>query len=180
VTGPRAVGAALVLLGALAGCGSDGPSRSTSGDPGPTTAVRSTEPASPASPTGSSAAATERPEGRRIITADSEYGAMLYDAGGQPIYLFTAEPGGRPACYDACADDWPPVLTTGAPRAAAGVRAELLGTTRRTDGSTQVTYAGHPLYHYAHEGSYEVLCHDVEEYGGTWWVVRPDGTPAPA
>ena len=46
--------------------------------------------------------------------------------------------------------------------------------------SRQVTYAGHPLYFYAHEGKYEVLCHDVVEYGGTWLVVRPDGTPAPA
>ena len=42
-----------------------------------------------------------------------------------------------------------------------------------------MTYAGHPLYFYAHEGTYEVLCHDVVEYGGTWLVVRTDGTPAP-
>jgi predicted lipoprotein with Yx(FWY)xxD motif len=105
---------------------------------------------------------------------------MLFDATGQPIYLFTAESGDRPACYDDCAEDWPPVLTTDAPRGAADVRLELLGSTRRTDGSNQVTYAGHPLYYYAHEGKYEVLCHDVEEYGGTWLVVRPDGTPAPA
>jgi predicted lipoprotein with Yx(FWY)xxD motif len=105
---------------------------------------------------------------------------MLFDAGGQPIYLFTAEAGDRPACYDACADDWPPVLTEGRPRASDGVREGLLGTTRRADGRAQVTYAGHPLYYYAHEGAYEVLCHDVEEYGGTWLVVRPDGKPAPA
>jgi len=104
---------------------------------------------------------------------------MLYDASGQPIYLFTAESGDRPACYDDCAEDWPPVLTNGTPQGAAGVRRELLGSTRRSDGSTQVTYAGHPLYYYAHEGKYQVLCHDVEEYGGTWLVVRPDGTPAP-
>lgn len=117
--------------------------------------------------------------GTRIITADSDFGPMLFDASGQPIYLFTAEPGDRPACYDECAEDWPPVLTTDPPRAGAGVRLELLGSTRRDDGSTQVTYAGHPLYYYAHEGKYEVLCHDVVEYGGTWLVVRPDGTPAP-
>jgi predicted lipoprotein with Yx(FWY)xxD motif len=71
------------------------------------------------------------------------------------------------------------VLTTGLPRARAGAREDLLGTTRRKDGSTQVTYAGHPLYFYAHEGKYQVLCHDVVEYGGTWLVVRPDGRPAP-
>ena len=60
-----------------------------------------------------------------------------------------------------------------------GARPSLLGTTVRRDGSRQVTYAGHPLYSYAHEGKYQVLCHDVEEYGGVWLVVRPDGRPAP-
>lgn len=92
--------------------------------------------------------------GTRIITADSEFGPMLYDATGQPIYLFTAAPADRPACYDDCAEDWPPVLTNGEPRSAVGVRASLLGTTDRAEGTTQVTYAGHPLYYYAHEGKY--------------------------
>ena len=127
------------------------------------------------------AAPTQEPKpGRVVVAADSEYGPMLYDATGQPIYLFTAERGDRPACYDACAADWPPVLTRGEPRARGDVRDPLLGVTRRDDGSRQVTYAGHPLYFYAHEGKYQVLCHDVVEYGGTWLVVRPDGTPAPA
>jgi predicted lipoprotein with Yx(FWY)xxD motif len=70
------------------------------------------------------------------------------------------------------------VLTDGVPRATGDVRSGLLGTIRRADGRAQVTYAGHPLYYYAHEGAYEVLCHDVVEYGGTWLVVRPDGTAA--
>ena len=112
--------------------------------------------------------------------AGSDYGRMLYDGGGQPIYLFTKESGDRPACYDTCAEDWPPVLTSGEPIADTGVSSELLGSTHRADGTTQVTFAGHPLYFYAHEGKYEVLCHDVEEYGGTWLVVRPDGSPADA
>jgi predicted lipoprotein with Yx(FWY)xxD motif len=72
----------------------------------------------------------------------------------------------------------PALKTSGA--AADSSSDPLLGVTRRDDGSRQVTYAGHPLYFSAHEGSYEVLCHDVVEYGGTWLVVRPDGTPAPA
>ena len=64
-------------------------------------------------------------------------------------------------------------------QAKGSVKSDLLGTTRRSDGATQVTYAGHPLYFYAHEGKYQVLCHDIEEYGGTWLVVQPDGVPAP-
>jgi hypothetical protein len=54
------------------------------------------------------------------------------------------------------------------------------GTTQRRDGTTQVTYAGHPLYYYAHEGRGQVLCHDVVEFGGTWLVVTPTGEPAAA
>lgn len=104
---------------------------------------------------------------------------MLYDGSGQAIYLFDAEQGTRPECYDACADAWPPVLTKGKPQATKGVQSDLLGTTQRTDGATQVTYAGHPLYFYADEGKYEVLCHNVVGFGGTWLVVQPDGDPAP-
>lgn len=105
---------------------------------------------------------------------------MLYDASGQAIYLFDAEQTSRPECYGDCAAAWPPVLTDGEPRATTGARANLLGTTRRRDGKTQLTYAGHPLYYYADEGKYEVLCHNIKGFGGTWLVVRPDGDPAPA
>jgi predicted lipoprotein with Yx(FWY)xxD motif len=168
----------LVLCLVAAGCGSSTASGSPSPDP-------SSDPSSTASqsPTGPEPSARpSRPRqgtGAEIITADSEYGTMLYDASGQPIYLFDAETTSRAKCYGECAEAWPPVLTKGTPRATGQVSESLLGTTQRSDGTRQVTYAGHPLYFYAHEGKYEVLCHDVEEYGGTWLVVRPDGTPAP-
>ena len=112
-----------------------------------------------------------------IIAADSKFGSMLYDDSGQPIYLFDAETTSQPECYGECAEAWPPVLTKGMPRAKGAVRADLLGTTQRKDGSVQITYAGHPLYFYAHEGKYEVLCHNVTEFGGTWLVVQPNGKP---
>jgi predicted lipoprotein with Yx(FWY)xxD motif len=164
---------ALVLV---AGCGS--PQAADSADD-PSPSARPTPSSRPSEP-GPSPQHRARRSGTSIITADSEYGRMLFDRSGQPIYLFTAETGTRPGCYGECAEAWPPVLTSGRPTAADDVRAGLLGTTRRDDGSVQVTYAGHPLYFYAHEGKYQVLCHDVEEFGGTWLVVQPDGTPAPS
>ncbi len=112
--------------------------------------------------------------------ADSQFGPMLYDRSGQAIYLFDAEQTSRPECYGECAAAWPPVLTDGEPVAGKGADLDLLGTTTRRGGKRQVTYAGQPLYFYADEGKYEVLCHDVEGFGGTWLVIRPDGTPAPA
>jgi predicted lipoprotein with Yx(FWY)xxD motif len=103
---------------------------------------------------------------------------MLFDQGGQAIYLFDRETAGRPDCYGECAAAWPPVLTTGSPQAAGAVRADLLGTVARDDGSMQVTYAGHPLYYYAHEEPGQVLCHDVVDFGGRWLVVTPEGAAA--
>jgi len=103
---------------------------------------------------------------------------MLFDRSGQAIYLFDRERTRTPNCYGACAESWPPVLASGQSRDHGRVDAALLGTTKRRDGSTQVTYGGHPLYFYAHEGKHQVLCHNVEEYGGRWLVVRPNGQPA--
>jgi predicted lipoprotein with Yx(FWY)xxD motif len=156
-------------------CGGNG----TSGEDGGVRASAASDTASasvpPAPPSGTTAAA----RGFAVTTADSAYGTMLFDQPGQAIYLFERETTGRPECYADCAIAWPPVLTTGTPQATGGVRADLLGTTPRDDGGTQVTYAGHPLYYYAHEGLHQVLCHDVTEFGGRWLVVTPEGVPAP-
>jgi len=164
---------AIVLL--AAGCGSAEDRPSSKG------ADSTAEKPSP-SPTPSSATVspseTSRP-GPVIKTAGSDYGPMLFDRSGQAIYMFAKETSSRPECYAACAADWPPVLTRGLPRASGDVRPELLGSTPRRDGSLQVTYAGHPLYFYAHEEPNQVLCHNVFEYGGLWLVVTPDGSPAP-
>ena len=139
---------------------------------------------SPGTPTASATTASAPPRatavpGTTITTGRSAFGTILFDASRQAIYLFDKEKTARADCYGACAVAWPPVLTKGLPQAAGAVRAGLLGTTKRRDGSQQVTYAGHPLYFYAHEGKGEVTCHDVREYGGLWLVVQPNGAPAP-
>jgi predicted lipoprotein with Yx(FWY)xxD motif len=113
--------------------------------------------------------------GTTIEVSDSDYGPILFDSRNQAIYLFDKEEGERSECYGACADAWPPVLTEGEPQAAGETDARLLGTIERDDGTTQVTYGGHPLYFYAHEGPGQVLCHNVEEFGGLWLVVTPQG-----
>jgi predicted lipoprotein with Yx(FWY)xxD motif len=156
--------------GSAATGGDTGPRASASSDTATAPATESSQP-EPSSSTG--------PDGVAITTAGSDYGAILFDQLGQAIYLFEKETAGRPDCYGACAGAWPPVLTNGTPQATDGTRAELLGTVSRDDGSTQVTYAGHPLYYYVHDGPHQVLCHDVTEFGGRWLVVTPQGTPAP-
>jgi predicted lipoprotein with Yx(FWY)xxD motif len=174
---------ALVLL--VAGCSSSptsGPSSSAGASSVSPTLQSSSSPSlSPSSaPTSAKPSASQQPAGTMIIAAKSNYGTILYDASGQAIYLFDAEDSDKPKCSGECAKAWPPVLTRGPGRSSGAVRPKLLGTTPRSDGGTQITYAGHPLYFYAHEGKYQVLCHNIQEFGGTWLVVQPDGKPAPA
>lgn len=125
-------------------------------------------------------AAAVRPAGARIKVVDSPFGRVIADRHGEALYLFDRERRGASECYGACARAWPPLLTEGRPVAAAGTKGSLLGTTRRRNGSIQVTYAGHPLYYYVADSPGTILCHDVEEFGGVWLVVEPDGDPAPA
>lgn len=115
--------------------------------------------------------------GTKLKVVDSEYGSVVANGRGEALYLFDREQRGKSECYGACAKAWPPVLTKGKPRAA-GAAASLLGTTKRRNGKLQVTYAGQPLYYYVGDSPGTILCHDVDEFGGTWLVVQPDGSPA--
>jgi predicted lipoprotein with Yx(FWY)xxD motif len=169
-------GWAALLTGCSAGSDPGGPPGAAPLTSESATAA-SSDPTTAASP--SSARPTSAEPGTAIKVADSQFGTILFDRSGQAIYLFDKEATSRPECYDACAAAWPPVLTSGAPVATAGVRDDALGTTSRRDGTTQITYAGHPLYYYAHEGKNEVLCHNIREYGGRWLVVTPTGKAAP-
>jgi predicted lipoprotein with Yx(FWY)xxD motif len=121
-------------------------------------------------------AAATRPRGRVITARTSRYGSILTDGSDRTIYLFTRDRSTASTCVGPCATAWPPVLTTGAPRHAGGLTAAL-GTTRRRDGTVQVTYGGHPLYYYVNDvRPGEILCQNVDEFGGTWLVVSPRGT----
>jgi len=106
----------------------------------------------------------------------SNYGRILFDGRGFALYAFTRDPRGKSVCRGACATAWPPYLVTGKPRAATGVAVSRLGTIRRTDGKLQVTYGGRPLYYYIGDRKPgQVLCQNVNQFGGVWLVVRPSG-----
>lgn len=132
-----------------------------------------------AAPSSESPEARGAATGTTIVARSSRFGRMLWGPKRQAIYIFQRDGRNRLNCYGACAKAWPPVLTRGNPVAGPGIRRSLLGTTRRRGGRLQVTYAGKPLYSYAHEGPGQVLCHNVDLNGGLWWVVGPDGKRRP-
>jgi predicted lipoprotein with Yx(FWY)xxD motif len=152
-----------LLIGLLAACGGDDDA-----------AAPKKEPAAEKQPPAKKEPQAKR-AGTTITLGDSEFGSMLFDSKDQAIYVFEKDPKGETVCYGECAAAWPPVFTKGEPKAADGVEASLLGTLERRDGKLQVTYAGKPLYFYAHEQAGEVKCHNVNLNGGFWWVVGPDG-----
>ena len=140
---------AMVASVLVAGCGSSSPSTSASPSP---------------------AAATI------AVATNSKLGQILVDGKGITVYLFVKDTGPSSTCYTSCAQVWPPVLTSGPPQAGTGAAASLLGTTTRTDGKVEVTYAGHPLYYFVSDKQPgDATGQGVDNFGGLWWVLTPSG-----
>jgi predicted lipoprotein with Yx(FWY)xxD motif len=121
--------------------------------------------------------ATPAATGTAINVGGTKLGQVLVDSNGITVYLFLADKGTASSCNSAaCVQYWPPVLTTGAPQAGSGVTDSLLGTTARADGSTQVTYAGHPLYRFVMDkAAGDATGQAVNAFGAPWYVVAPTG-----
>ena len=111
-----------------------------------------------------------------VMTHASSLGKVLVDGKGRTLYLFEKDKNGRSSCSGECASFWPPLLTSGKAAAGAGVKASLLGTTRRSNGTMQVTYAGHPLYRFALDTKAgQAKGEGLKKFGAEWYVVAPSG-----
>jgi predicted lipoprotein with Yx(FWY)xxD motif len=124
------------------------------------------------------ARAADDAQGSATLTVrSSRFGRVLFDGRGRALYAFTRDQrGGRSQCYGPCAKAWSVYFAKGQPLVGKSVKQSLLGTTRRRDGRLQVTYKGRPLYYYVGDKKPgQVLCQKVDEFGGTWLVVRPRG-----
>jgi predicted lipoprotein with Yx(FWY)xxD motif len=120
--------------------------------------------------------ATSKPA--NVKTGTSSLGKIVVDGKSRTLYLFKKDKNGKSACSGACAQNWPPLLTKGTPKAGAGAKASLLGTTRRSDGTTQVTYSGHPLYTFVADNGKpgSTKGQGVDAFGARWYVVAAKGT----
>ncbi|HEV3406396.1 MAG TPA: hypothetical protein VG364_07330 [Candidatus Dormibacteraeota bacterium] len=127
--------------------------------------------------TGSSSASAPAAATATVSVAmNAKFGQILVDGNGRTLYLFEADKGSSSSCYGDCATYWPPLLTGGAPAAGTGVNAPMLGTTKRTDGTTEVTYGGHPLYYVVTDHNPgDATGQAVNNFGAAWYVVGTDG-----
>ena len=111
-----------------------------------------------------------------VGTKTGSLGTFLVDGKGRALYLWEADHGATSACSGACAQAWPPLTITGTPKASGAVKGSLLGTTKRADGSREVTYAGHPLYLFAGDSrAGQTTGEGSTGFGAPWWVVTPAG-----
>jgi predicted lipoprotein with Yx(FWY)xxD motif len=153
----------------------------------PATEATATETTAAETPTIEATTAAETPTGGVPVTGaatvevseSTDFGTILVDSEGMSLYVFMADTqdGGTSACTDAeCIADWPPLSTDGDPVAGEGVDQTLLGTITRDDGTTQVTYNGWPLYNFSKDAAPgDTNGQGLEEFGGLWYLVSPDG-----
>jgi predicted lipoprotein with Yx(FWY)xxD motif len=122
------------------------------------------------------ASATTAGEGGGTISATEieGLGSVLVDSEGMTVYLFTPDEGGTEStCYGSCEALWPPVLAEGKPTAGEGAMSADLGTTKRKDGTTQVTYDGHPVYTFSGDNAPGEA--NGQEVEGTWFALDEVG-----
>jgi predicted lipoprotein with Yx(FWY)xxD motif len=151
----------LLAVGVLtAACGSDGNSASPSSQ-------QDTQAAAPSASTSTSAMGATAVNAKKV-----DLGTILVDNRGITLYLFEKDKNSKSSCDGACAALWPPLTTNGNPTPGAGVNASWLGTTKRSDGTTQVTYHGWPLYYYAPDKKPgDVTGQNVDSFGAEWYVL---------
>jgi predicted lipoprotein with Yx(FWY)xxD motif len=104
------------------------------------------------------------------------YGKVVANAAGEPLYLLSSDPKDSTKCTGDCTKDWQPLTADGDPGAADGLKADLLSTFKRDDGSSQVLYNGHALYTYVRPDAGKGAGAGVKQSGGgTWYLVDPSG-----
>lgn len=128
---------------------------------------------------------TSHGQAKTVGVGTTRLGTILINSQGHTLYLFKGDTGTTSTCTGACATAWPPLLATGKPTVNTGAKASLTGTTRRSDGTQQVTYNGHPVYLFIKDtkpGS--TAGQGLSAFGAQWFALTPTGhqvsTPTPS
>jgi len=175
---------ALAAVLAIAGCGSSSNNESSGsayGGGGSSTASESSGRSYGGGETSSGGGSGSAGGAVVSVGSATNVGQVLVDSKGMTLYYFEKDKkgSGKSACSGACASVWPPLTSGGAAKAMGGAQASQLGTIKRSDGTTQVTYAGWPLYTYMVDTKPgEDNGTDIKSYGATWYPLHPNGEKA--
>ena len=112
-----------------------------------------------------------------LVLEHSPAGPILTTGTGATLYDFAPDTPKKSACLqDPCVFQWPPLLQHGPVHVGHGVDPSLVGTLRRPDGATQLSYAGHPLYTYGLDVTPGMVTGQaIDQDGGLWYVLGPRG-----
>lgn len=150
-------GGTVIAALALSACGGDNGGSSSSGS-----ATTSSD--------GESAPAAS------VVVEKTDLGNILADGNDRTLYMFLKDSGSTSECNDACAAAWPPLVVSGTPTAGSGAETSLVGTTTRSDGTSQVTYNGHPVYRYSGDQKPgDTAGEGLDAFGAEWYVLSPAG-----
>ena len=107
----------------------------------------------------------------------SPAGPILATAEGDTLYDFAPDTPSHSACInDGCVFQWPPLIVHGPVRVEKGLDPSLVGTLERPDGSTQLSYGGHPLYTYNLDVTPGMVTGQaIDQDGGLWFVLGRRG-----
>jgi predicted lipoprotein with Yx(FWY)xxD motif len=112
-----------------------------------------------------------------VALRKTKLGMILVNSRGHTLYLFARDRNGKSACSGSCAKFWPPSLRSGRPTAGSGVKASMLGTTKRSNGSLQLTYNKHPLYTFTlDKQAGQTKGEGMLAFGARWYAVSAKGT----
>jgi predicted lipoprotein with Yx(FWY)xxD motif len=171
---------ALVVALAVAGCGGSGSGNTESSGSETSSGAGGAYGGGESGATGEKAPAGAE-SGAAVLTVAGapKVGAVLVNAEGFTVYDFRKDKGTTSSCYGACEQAWPPVISEGAPTAGEGAMSSKLGTTKRKDGTMQVTYAGHPLYTFVEDRKPgEANGNGVSAFGAQWRALKGNGEEA--
>jgi len=161
--------AALALGIAAAGCGGSSSSSATPAASG----TNASSGSSGAYGYGGGGGSSTSSSAVTVKTASSPLGTILVDQDGKTLYLFEADSMNKSNCSGGCLTLWPPVMANGKATAGSGVSAGMIGT---ATGSSQVTYAGHPLYWFSGDtAAGDTNGEGLTDFGGAWYAVSPAG-----
>jgi predicted lipoprotein with Yx(FWY)xxD motif len=172
---------ALIAVLAIAGCGSSGSSTSSSASSEATTASGGGGLYGGGEEAAQTTASTEGEAAPVSIGTATGVGKILVDSNGMTLYYFEKDQkgSGKSKCEGACAAAWPPLTTEGEAEAMSGVNKAMLGTIQRSDGTTQVTYAGWPLYTFIEDKKPgEDNGTDSKAFGASWYPIHSNGQKA--
>ena len=111
-----------------------------------------------------------------VVVAKTDLGKVLVNSRGRTLYLFKKDTGTQSECSGACAANWPPLRAKSAPLAGTGAKASLVGTTTRSDGTSQVTYKGHPVYLFSgDQKAGQTNGEGLNAFGARWFALSPSG-----